>query len=50
MATHTPEQVHAARKLDVSLAFQDAPLTIARLVELIVELQARIEALEARRR
>jgi hypothetical protein len=46
--TTTPDQVHASRRLDVSLHSSDAPLTLARLVELVDELRRRVEALEAR--
>lgn len=50
MMTATDEQTDAAQRLHVSLRFEDTPVTIARLVELIDDLQARISKLEARRK
>jgi hypothetical protein len=45
----TREQVSAADRLGVSLHFTSAPLTIARLVELVEDLQKRIEVLELKK-
>jgi hypothetical protein len=42
----TPEQVSAAQRLGVSLRFDATPLTVAKLVELVEDLQRRIEVLE----
>jgi hypothetical protein len=42
----TDRQAAAAIELGVSLAFADTPLAIARLTELVRELQLRIDALE----
>jgi hypothetical protein len=44
------EQISAAQRLHVSLRFEDTPVTIARLVELIDDLQARVSLLEKKRR
>ena len=40
----TQEQVEAAKRMGLSLHFADCPLTLARLVELVAELQQRIDA------
>ena len=45
----TQAQVDAAKRLGISLNFHDAPLTIARLVELIEDLQRRVAELEQQR-
>ena len=49
MTEPTPEQIAAAKRLGVSLHFTNAPLTIARLIELIEELQQRVAELEQQR-
>jgi ubiquinone biosynthesis protein UbiJ len=46
----TDHQVAAAKRLSVSLRFEDVAWTIARPVELVDKLQQRIEKLEAKRR
>ena len=46
----TQEQVEAAKRLGVSLKFDDTPLTIAKLIELVEQLQYRIAALEQEKR
>lgn len=46
MIEPTPAQIAAAHRLGVSLRFNDAPLTIARLIEMIEQLQYRVAALE----
>jgi hypothetical protein len=42
----TQEQRAAAARLGVSLAFVDTPVTVAKLVQLIEDLQQRIAELE----
>lgn len=46
MTTATPEQTEAAERLGVPLTFSDAPLAIAKLVQLVQELQQRVAVLE----
>jgi hypothetical protein len=46
----TQEQIAAAQRLGVSLHFANLPLSFARLVELVEELQRRLEVLENKRR
>ena len=45
----TASQVDAAERLNVSLHFTNTPLTVARLVEIVEELQRRVEELERRK-
>jgi hypothetical protein len=45
----TEQQVSAAKRLGVSLHFASMPLTVARLVEVVEDLQKRIEVLELKR-
>jgi selenocysteine lyase/cysteine desulfurase len=45
----TQEQISAAERLRVSLHFINTPLTIARLVELVEDLQRRLEVLELKK-
>jgi hypothetical protein len=49
MIEPTKEQIDSAKRLGVSLHFVDSPLTIARLVEVIEDLQRRMEILELKR-
>ncbi len=49
MNAPTLEQIAAAERLGVSLHFTDSPLTIARLIEMVEELQQRVAALEDKR-
>ena len=49
MTSTSAEQQAAATRLGVSLKFPDTPLTVARLVELVDELQRRVEALEQKK-
>lgn len=46
----TPEEIEAAKSLNVSLAFSKSPRTIAALVMLVAELRQQIEALERKRK
>ena len=46
----TQEQVAAAKRLGVSLHFTETPLTVARLVEIVEELQLRVASLESGRK
>lgn len=48
--TPTPEQFACASRLGVSLAFANSPITIAVLVEKIVELEGRVAELEQQTR
>jgi hypothetical protein len=45
----TQEQVSAAERLGVSLHFANSPLAISRLVELVEDLQRRVEILEQKK-
>jgi hypothetical protein len=45
----TLEEITAAERLGVSLHFTSAPLTIARLVEIVEDLQRRVEILEMKK-
>jgi hypothetical protein len=49
MIEPTQEQISAADRLGVSLHFTNSPLTIARLVEIIEDLQRRLEVLELKK-
>ena len=49
MNAPTLEQIAAAERLGVSLHFTNSPLTIARLIEMVEELQQRVAALEDKR-
>ena len=49
MNAPTLEQIAAAERLGVSLHFTNSPLTIARLCEMVEELQQRVAALEDKR-
>ena len=49
MNAPTLEQIAAAGRLGVSLSFTNSPLTIARLIEVVEELQQRVAALEDKR-
>jgi hypothetical protein len=44
------EKIEQARRLGVTLKVGQIPTAIVRLVELIVELQARLDAIEKKRR
>ncbi len=47
---HNPEVAEQAKRLGVPLASGEIPSAIARLVELVVELQARISAVETKKK
>lgn len=49
MTEPTQQQIDAAERLGVSLHFTSAPITIARLVEIVESLQQRIEVLEKKK-
>ena len=46
----TSAQVDAAERLGVSLHFTNTPLTVARLVEIVEDLQRRVAELERQQR
>jgi len=50
MIVPTQEQIAAAQRMGISLRLDDAPLALARLIELVETLQRRIEVLETRQR
>jgi hypothetical protein len=50
MTEVTQEQVDAAKRLNVSLRFDDAPLTIARLIQIVEGLQFRVASLESKQK
>jgi hypothetical protein len=45
----TQNQIDAAERLGVSLYFTEAPITIARLVEIVERLQRRVVELEGQK-
>jgi hypothetical protein len=49
MGEPTQSQIDAARTLGVSLYFSETPTTLARIVEIIADLQKRIEILESKK-
>ena len=46
----TAQQVSAAERLGVSLHFTNTPLTVARLVEIVEDLQKRVAELEQQKK
>jgi hypothetical protein len=46
----TQEQIDAAERLGVSLHFTNTPLTVARLIEIVEDLQKRVAELEQQKR
>jgi hypothetical protein len=46
MTEPTQAQQSAAKQLDIDLSFHQAPINIARLAELVADLQRRVEQLE----
>lgn len=50
MSEPSAEQFAAAQRLGISLHFANSPLAIAKLVELVENLQRRVDALEEQKR
>jgi ubiquinone biosynthesis protein UbiJ len=46
----SPTQIEAAERIAVDLRFQQAPLAIARLCEVVADLERRIAELEGRKK
>jgi hypothetical protein len=49
MNNPTKEQVAAAERLGINLTFANAPITIAQLVEIVDDMQRRLEVLELKK-